>query len=311
MEKTRRLPVKKDASIKRAPFIQRSDLKSYAFIAPYFILFFIFTVLPVLISIILSFTNFNLLETPRFVGAQNYERLFFGDDLFIRSIGNTFLLALITGPLGYLLCLFFAWFINELRPGIRALVTLIFYAPSISGNVYLVWQVMFSGDSYGYINGLLMNLGLISQPILWLQDPRYMIYILALVGLWASLGAGFLSFVAGFQGIDRSYYEAAAMDGIKNRWQELWYVTLPAIRPQMLFGAVMSITGAFNVGAIGTVMMGFPSTDYATHTMINHLEDYGTTRFEMGYASAIATVLFLTIILSNMAIRRLLSKVGT
>ncbi len=281
-----------------------------AFVAPYYIVFFTFTILPVIISICISFTNFNGMQKPDFVFMENYEWLFLEDNIFIKSIGNTFILALIIGPIGYLLCLMFAWFINELRPRARAIVTLIFYAPSITGSMYLVWRAIFSGDAYGYLNGFLMKLGVISSPIVWLRDEQYILPIVAVVGLWSSLGTSFLTFIAGFQGVDRTYYEAGALDGIKNRWQELWYITLPIMRPQMILSAVLSITSAFGVGTIVTQLAGFPSTNYAAHTVINHLQDYGSTRYELGIASAIATVLFVVMIVSNHVIRKLISKVG-
>ncbi len=283
---------------------------SYLMIAPFVLIYLLFVVLPVLVSIGLSFTYFNMLEPPRFIFLENYQRLFFADDIFLKAVGNTVLFAVITGPLSYLLSMLFAWFINELRPKVRALVTLVFYAPSITGNMYLIWQVLFSGDSYGYVNGLLLNLGIISEPKLWLKDPEYMMPIICLVVLWTSLGTSFLSFIAGFQGIDKTYYEAAAVDGITNRWQELWFVTLPLIKPQMMFGAVMNITSSFGIGAVITQMVGFPSTDYAVHTIQNHMDDYGSTRFELGYASAIATILFVLMICSNLVVKRLISKVG-
>lgn len=283
---------------------------SYAFILPYILLFFIFTVLPVLISLVLSFTSFNILEMPRFVGLDNYVRLFFKDSLFLKGLQNTIVLAIILGPGGYILSIVAAWFINELTPRMRALVTLIFYAPSISGNVYLIWSVLFSGDDYGYANSLLTKLGLIQQPIQWLNNPRYILPIVIVVSLWISLGTGFLSMIAGFQGIDKSYYEAGAIDGIRNRWQELWFITLPMIRPQMVFSAVMSITGSFSVGPLITAMCGYPTTDNAAHTIMNHLTDYGSTRFEMGYASAIAVVLFAMMVGANILAKHMISKVG-
>ena len=202
-----------------------------------------------------------------------------------------------------------AWFINELGR-LRPLMTLVFYAPSISGNAYLIWTLLFSGDAYGYANGFLMRLGLIQTPIVWMKNTAYMPAILIIVSLWVSLGSSFLSFIAGFQGIDRSYYEAAAIDGITNRWQELWYVTLPLMRPQMVFGAVMSISGSFGIGSIVTGLFGFPSTDYVLHTLTNHLEDYGGQRYEMGYACAIAFVLFLLMFTFNIVFRKLIEKVG-
>lgn len=283
---------------------------SYLFLAPFAIIFMIFTVIPVIVSMGLSFTYFNILETPKFIGWQNYVRLFLSDDVFLKSVKNTFLLAAITGPIGYFASLMFAWFINELPPKIRAFMVLIFYAPSISGNVYMIWQVMFSSDAYGYVNSTLMKLGFITEPIIWLQDPRYIMPVIMIVVLWMSLGTGFLSFVAGLQGIDRAQYEAGIVDGIKNRWQELWYITLPNMKPMLMFGAVMSITSSFAVSDVTIALAGLPSVDYAAHTVVNHLIDYGTLRFEMGYASAIATVLFLTMIFCNKVVQNLLKKVG-
>ena len=284
--------------------------KLYLFALPYMSLFFIFTVIPVAVSIFFSFTSFNILSPPQFVGFENYTRMFVDDEIFLIALKNTFIIAIITGPVGYILSILFAWFVNELRPKLRALMTLIFYAPAVAGNVYMIWAVLFSGDSYGYINGLLLKMGVISAPIQWMTDARYMMGVLISVMLWTSLGAGFLSFIAGFQGIDHSLYEAGAIDGISNRWQELWFVTLPSMRPQMMFGAVMSITTSFSVGTVTTTLFGMPSRDYAVHTLMNHLEDYGNTRFEMGYACALATVLFLVMLLSNLLVNRILSKVG-
>ena len=284
---------------------------SYAFAFPYMLVFFIFTVIPVVISIGLSFTSFNMLEMPEFIGMDNYFTLFLEDETFVKAIGNTFIMAAIIGPGGYLLSLLFAWLINDLTPRLRSLVTLIFYAPAISGNIYLIWTVLFSSDTYGYMNGFLLNMGLINQPIQWLKDPKYMMGIVIIVALWSSLSTSFLSFIAGLQNMDVSLYEAAAIEGLRNRWQELWYITLPQMKPQLMFGAVMSITSAFGVGAICTALCGFPSTDYAVHTVMNHLEDYGGMRFEMGYASAIATILFIAMISCNMIIKHFLKKVGT
>ena len=283
---------------------------SYLFIAPYMLIFTVFTVLPVVMSIGLSFTYFNILEPPKFIGWTNYINLLLADDVFLIAVKNTFLFAAITGPIGYMASLLFAWFINELPPKIRAFMVLVFYAPTISGQVYMIWSVMFSGDTYGYVNGFLMNLGIIREPIQWLTDPTYIMPVLIIVQLWLSLGTGFLAFVAGLQGIDTTMYEAGYVDGIKNRWQELWFITLPSMKPQLLFGAVMSITASFAVYEVNTALAGFPSTDYAGHTVVTHLMDYGNIRFEMGYASAIATILFLSMVGTNKIVQNLLKKVG-
>jgi len=289
----------------------KKNKTAYFMVAPFLILFIVFTVLPVFLSIILSLTDFNMLMfPPHWMGLSNFTRLFLEDDIFMLACQNTLVFAAITGPVSYLLSLLIAWFINELPPKVRALVTLVFYAPSISGQVYLIWKTLFSSDSYGWANATLMDLGFISQPILWFQNADYVMPLCIVVALWTSLGTAFLSFIAGLQTIDRSMYEAAAVDGIKNRWQELWFITLPTMRPQLMFGAVLSITNSFGFGAVVDALCGFPSVDYAAHTIMHHLNDYGGLRFEVGYASAIAVILFIIMFSCNIVIKKALSKVG-
>ena len=283
----------------------------YLFLAPYAILFFTFFILPIGTSIYYSFTYYNILEPARFIGFQNYINLILQDEVFLTAVKNTFVIAVITGPVGYILSFLFAWFINELPKWLRAVAVVIFYAPSIAANAYTVFSIIFQGDAYGWFNAILMEYGLIDAPKLWLLDPTYMMTILIIVILWMSMGTGFLSFVAGFQGIDRSMYEAGYVDGVRNRWQELYHITLPSMKPMLLFGAVMSITSAFNVSDVPRILCGYPSTDYAARTVVTHLFDYGFSRFEMGYASAIATILFLVMILCKKAVGALLGRVGT
>lgn len=288
----------------------KKNKSKYIFIAPYIILFFIFTVCPVIISVIFSFTNFNLLERPDFTGISNYFRLFMADDIFIKALGNTIMFALITGPGGYLISLLMAWFMNELPRTVRIIMTVLLYAPSLAGGMTPVFKIFFNSDGQGYLNAFLLNWGFITTPIKWLENANYVVPIIIFVVLWGSLGTSFLSFIAGLQGIGKEYYEAAAMDGIKNRWQELWFITLPLMKPQLLFGAVISITGAFNIGSIITGLAGNPSVDYSAHTIMQHLQDYGTVRYEMGYSSAIATVLFLIMIMLNKVVQKFINKVG-
>ena len=289
--------------------IKRNKI-AYFMVFPFMFLFFVFTVLPVVVSIFLSFTEFNLLEPPKMVGMDNYIRLFLDDDIFILACQNTLIFAAVTGPLSYLLSFLVAWFINELPPKLRALVTLVFYAPSISGGVYMVWAILFSSDSYGWVNGTLMNFGIIDTPILWFQDEDYIMPLCCVVALWTSLGTAFLAFIAGLQTIDKSLFEAAAVDGIRNRWQELWFITLPTMRPQLMFGAVLAITQSFGFGGIVTALCGFPSVNYCAHTIMHHLDDYGGGRFEVGYASTIAVILFIIMVGSNIIIKKALAKVG-
>lgn len=283
---------------------------SYIMMAPYLLLFFFFTILPILSSVILSFTYFNMLEAPTFVGWKNYTKLLLEDDIFLIALKNTFLFAVVTGPISYLLCLLFAWIINEFKGKLRAFLTLIFYAPSICGNAYMVWNIILTGDRYGYLNGIALKFGFINEPKLWMQTEKYILPILVVVQLWLSLGTGFLSFIAGLQTVDKTLYEAAAMDGVKNRWQELWHVTLPAMKPQLMFGAVMQITQSFAVADISINLAGNPSINYAGATVVTHLLDYGNTRFEMGYASAIATVLFFMMVGTNKLVQRIIRRVG-
>ena len=283
---------------------------SYIMIAPYFILFFFFTVLPVAMAVGFSFTYYNMLEMPTFVGWKNYIKLFLEDDIFMKSLKNTLLLAVVTGPVSYMLCLLFAWIINEFKGKLRAFLTLIFYAPSICGNAYIVWNLILTGDRYGYLNGILLKLGILDEAVQWMQTEKYVLPFLIVVQLWLSLGTGFLSFIAGLQTVDKSMYEAAALDGVKNRWQELWYVTLPAMKPQLMFGAVMQITSSFAIADVSLNLAGNPSVNYAGATVVTHLLDYGTVRLEMGYASAIATILFLLMVGSNQLVQKLLRRVG-
>ncbi len=283
---------------------------AYLMVAPYMLIFTCFTILPVVLSIFISFTDFNMLQMPNIVWLDNYIRLFLDDDIFLIAAKNTFIFAAIVGPASYIMSLMVAWFINELSPKIRAVVTLIFYAPSIAGQVYLVWGTLFSGDSYGWVNAWLMKLGFITTEIQFFQDADWVMPLCIVVAIWTSLGTSFLSFIAGLQGIDKAQFEAGAVDGIRNRWQELWYITLPNMKPQLMFGAVMSITNSFGFGSVVTALCGFPSVDYAAHTIMHHLDDYGSQRFEIGYSSTIAVVLFAVMVGSNAFIKKILSKVG-
>lgn len=281
----------------------------YLMIMPFGIIFILFTFLPVIVSVILSFTSFNMVEIPKFVGADNYLNLLVKDSVFLTAVKNTLVLALITGPLSYIMCFLFAWLINELPRVIRAILTLVFYAPSISGNAYIIWKLIFSSDTYGFANAWLMKLGITNEAILWFEKKEYILPILIIVQLWLSLGVSFLSFIAGLQTVDKSLYEAAAVEGVKNRWQELWFITIPSMKPQLMFGAVMQITNSLSISSISIDLVGFPSVDYAGHTILTHLHDFGNVRYELGYACTIAVVLFFIMVLCNILVQKILRKV--
>ncbi|MBP5249241.1 MAG: sugar ABC transporter permease [Lachnospiraceae bacterium] len=290
--------------------VWRKHRAKYLMIMPFALIFVTFSLIPVLVAIVLSFTSFNMAEMPKFTGFENYISLIVDDDVFLTAVKNTFVLAIVTGPLSYFLCFVLAWLINELPPIPRAILTLIFYAPSISGNAYLVWKLIFSSDTYGYANAWLLKLGLTDDAILWFENADYILPILIIVQLWLSLGVSFLSFIAGLQTVDKSLYEAAAVEGVKNRWQELWYITLPSMKPQLMFGAVMQITNSLSISGISIELAGFPSVNYAGHTILTHLHDYGYVRYEMGYACTIAVVLFFIMMLCNVLVQKLLRKIG-
>ena len=283
----------------------------YLLLAPWLIIFCLFTLLPILSSMVLSFTSYNILQPPQPNGLENYLRLFLDDDVFLIALKNTLLFAVITGPVGYLLSFVIAWFISDTGRFARSLLTLLFYSPTLAGNVYFIWMFIFSGDAYGFANSTLMRLNLLDEPLYWLTDPRYNFWVCVVVMLWMSMGTGFLALVAGFQQLNYSLFEAAAIDGVRNRWQELWYVTLPQMVPQLLISAVLSISTAFAVGYQCAALTGFPSTDYSTHTLVLHIQDYGYNRFEMGYASTVAVVLFAMMILTWNLIHRALRTMSS
>lgn len=283
---------------------------SYLFLLPFAAAFILSTVLPVLMAVFYSFTYNNVFEPLRFIGFDNYIRMFTRDDVFPTAFQNTLELAIVVGPAGYLLSFVVAWLINEVASRLRMLFVLIFYSPAIAGSIYAVFAILFSGDMYGYVNGFLLQWGFIDTPIAWLSDAAYIKGVIILCVLWGSMGAGFLSFVAGLKNIDQSLYEAAAMDGLRNRWQELWYITLPMMKPTLLFGAIMSISGSFSIHDVTVALAGYPSTDNVATTIVNLMADVGYSRFELGYACAMSTVLFLMMLLARKLINKILERVG-
>jgi len=296
--------------LKHTAHMAKREGAGYLFIAPFMSLFFIFTLVPVIISIFYSFTYYNVLEPASFIGWDNYTRLILNDEVFLTALKNTFVFASITGPVGYLASFILAWLLCELKPGIRSVLVFLFYIPSMSSSMYIVWTYLFSSDSYGLINSLLLKFGIIHTPILWLQNTKYIMPIIILAALWMSLGTQFLTFVAGIQGFDKTLLEAGAVDGVRNRFQELWYITLPSMRPQLVFSAVISIAQAFSVSDIAINLSGMPSVEYAGHTIVTHLLDYGNIRFEMGYACAIATILFILMIAVNRLVTMFIGRIG-
>lgn len=301
-------PMIKQGKWKYTWHMMKTNKACYAMLLPFMSLFIIFTVVPVVMSLPMGFTNFNMIETPKFIGLSNFYTLFLNDDVFLIAVRNTLIFAIFTGPFSYILSFIIAWLINEMNAFLKTFFTFVFYAPSMTTSVYVTWQLILSGDSYGYLNAVLIDLGILNEPAQWLTDTNYILTVVIIVQLWMSMGAGFLAIRAGFQNIDKSMYEAGAIEGIKNRWQELFYITIPSMGPQLLFAAVIQISASFTVGVVGQNLVGLPSTDYAAHTIMNHATDYGNIRYEMGYASAICFVLFAAMLLANKGINWLLGK---
>jgi multiple sugar transport system permease protein len=279
------------------------------FLLPFAILFILFVLVPVIIALWTSFTNYNMLQDAEFIGITNYVHLFMDDDVFLIALENTLWFACITGPIGYILSFLAAWVIDSLR--FKRAFALAFYVPSITSGVAMsaVWLYFFSSDRYGLINNFLFNIGLISEPILWTIDTGKIMTVIMIVQLWMSMGTGFLVFMAGLQNVNREYYEAGAIGGIRSRFQELWYITLPMMKPQLLFGAINAAVGAFGVFDIAVAIAGMPSPNYAAHTIVAHLYDYAFIRFQMGYASAVAMILFvMTFVLGQVLMKALSTK---
>ena len=278
---------------------EHGNKAAYGFLAPYVILFTAFIIIPMVVAIGLSFTSYDTIQMPTFKGFLNYINLLTADDIFMQKVlPNTIIYALIVGPGGYILSFLVAWALAQLSSVPRTVLTVIFYFPSMTGatSMTVLWKIIFSGDQMGYLNSWLMKLGVIDAPIIWLLDSRYLLPIIIIVALWSSMGVGFLAMLAGILNADEELYEAAAIDGVKNRFQEMIYITIPTMKPQMLFGAVMAIVGAFQNGAIGVQLSGTnPTPNYAGQLIVNHIEDYGFLRYEMGYAAAVSVVLLLMV----------------
>lgn len=288
----------------------KENMAFYGILIPFLVLFFLFTVLPVFASIILSLFDFDMVSKPLFVGLDNYVRMFTSDQVFLKTAGNSLKFALITGPLGYILAFVLAWMINEFTPVIRIFLTFIFYVPSLSGNAMLIWQVMFSGDSYAYANNLLLSFGFITEPIQWFSNQDYNFTILVIIQLWMSMGISFLANIAGLQNVNVELYEAGAIDGIRTRWHELWYITLPSMKTMLLFSAVMQIQGVFAADTIITTLCGYPSVNNSVDMLVSYIGDVSNTRYEMGYACALSVILFIIVLSFRALVNSALSLLG-
>lgn len=277
----------------------RQELHALGFTAPFLVLFITFIAVPVAMAIGLSFTDFNTVEAPEFIGLKNYVNILTQDNIFMMHVvPNTFIFSVIVGPIGYFMGFYLAWVLAQITKRSRTLFTLILYSPSMTSGIALavIWTVFFNGDRSGYLNSILISLGVIWEPVQWLQSPEYIMLIMIIVTLWNSMGIGFLAMLAGILNINQELYEAAYIDGLRTRVQEIFYITIPAMKPQMLFGAVMAVVSTFSAGGIGVQLTGAnPTPQYAGQLILNHIDDYGFSRYEMGYAAALSVILLIAV----------------
>ena len=300
----------RDKALKKKVYIENDQKPMIVMLIPFLVFFTVFMIVPILSSVSLSFTSYDIVNSPVFSAFDNYKRMFIDDYAFPIVLKNTLVLALITGPIGFILSFLLAWLINDFSPGIRTILSFMFYAPSLVGNAYFIWQILFSGDSYGYINSLLLSIGIITEPITWLKTPQYLMPIIIVVQLWQSMGISFLANISALQNVNTDLYEAGAIDGVRNRWQELRFITLPAMTHMLLFSAVMQIQSSFSVSYVATALAGYPSTQHSVDTIVSYMADVATVRFELGYASSIAVVLFIMMFSTRLIFGKLLSLVN-
>ena len=299
--RTKKLALKAEKRQNRGNFF--TDYAHWILLSPFLALFITLIILPIICAISLSFTDYNGMETPDFVLLDNYLRIFSRDAVFMQKIlPNTIVYAVLVGPGGFVLAFFMAWLLSQLDKVPRTILAVVLYLPSMTAGVTVstVWAVIFNGDRTGYLNSLLLRLNLIQSPITWLQNEETLMPIMIIVALWSSMGIGFLSILSGILNVNKELYEAARLDGVKNRIQEAIYVTIPSIRPQLLFGAVMAVVNAFNSAGLGVALSGSnPTPGYAGSVIVNHIDDFGFIRYEMGYAAALSVVLLLIITLAS------------
>ena len=292
-------------SIKRG--LDKSSIA--VFLLPYIILFTLFIIIPILAAVGLSFTNFDTVQMPKFIGIKNYIALFTSDTVFMQKVlPNTIIYAVFVGVGGYVLSFFLAWSLSQVTKRVRTVMAIIIYSPSMTGSVMLstIFSVIFNGDESGYLNYFLLKFKFISEPVQWLQSDKYLLPIMIIVSLWSSMGVGFLAVLSGIMNVNEELYEAAYIDGVKNRFQEIIYVTIPSTKPQMLFSAVMSIVGTFSSAGVGVTLSGSnPTPNYAGQLIVTHIEDFVFLRYEMGYAAAVSVVLLIGIRLMSVGAEKL------
>jgi multiple sugar transport system permease protein len=273
---------------------------AFLFLAPDLIGFLSFTLVPVVASLALSVVHWNLIGSPRFAGLDNY-RTAFADPMFWKVAFNTTYYTVGTVPTGVALSLGLAVLLNRKLRGI-VLLRALYFLPVVSSTVAvaLVWRWLYEPD-FGAINFFLSRFGI--SPLGWLTTTEWAMPAVILMSVWKGLGYNMVIFLAGLQGIPRHLYEAAAVDGATG-WQRFWHVTVPLLSPTTFFVTVVATIGSFQVFSQVYVMTrGGPAE--ATTTIVYYIYQKGFQEFDMGYASALAWLLFAVIFLFTLVQFRL------
>ena len=273
-----------------------NNILGYAFISPWLIGFIVFTAGPMIASLILSFTRYDGRNPAEFIGFSNFTGLF-RDKYVWNSLKVTFKFAFLSIPIGIVCGFLLAYMLNMNVPGMKGWRTL-YYLPSlISGVVVaMLWRGLFD-DQYGVINFLIRQFG--GSAPKWLLDPKYTLYCFLFLSVWGC-GGGMIIYLSGLQGIPTELYEAAELDGC-NRWQQLWHVTIPQMTPILFYQLIMGIIGTFQYFAEPMVLTkGGPahSTEFFNLYLYNNAFKYQ----KMGYASALAWILFVIILILTMLV---------
>lgn len=288
--------IKEAVKILKNNSIDRSRYGLY-FVSPFFIIFLIFSLAPILYSLYLSFTSWDGFSDPVFVGLANYQRLL-SDSFFFKSILNTLIIWVFSIIPQLTLALTLAIILNEKFLRGKNLFTAVYYFPNIITPVTLgvLFALMFDWQT-GSINNLLESIGLIDQPINWFNSPFLSRIIVATVIMWQNFGFNMLVFLAGLHSVPRELYEAAEVDGA-SRFQRIRYIMIPLIKPVLLFVIITSIIGGLQLFD-APLMLG-KGPDNTTMTMVMYLYETAFQNFNFGYGAAIAYAIFVIIVVFSL-----------
>ena len=284
--------------MKKSFFTRLNEAKwSYIFVAPAVLLFFIFVVGPLITSFYWSFTEYDAIHAPKWVGLDNYKNIFFNDPRFWKSIRNTIFYTLGVIPPVVVLSLLLAIAVDQ-QIRFKNFFKVIYFIPSVTSVIALsvIWKWLFAGEKYGLINHILIRVGL--QPVDWLMSPVWTLPAIMIMSIWAGLGYNMILFLAGLQTIPKTVYEAADIDGA-NVFDKFWHITLPLLKPFTVFVVIIGFITSFQVFERIYIMtqseFGIGGVLDSALTVVAYLYDMGFRKFKMGYASALGYIIFVVV----------------